>query len=684
MAGLIDSAVDKVKNALGFGDSSSPTKLTPEELKAKKHKTIVNSDRDQQRKKYQQKKKIETAEKAKEEGGYYIKRGSLYDEAVANGNSDIAEIGDQGEIRHNTGMGPSIPTEFKDAHESKKGNHVFTDFIVYDGVKYSYTFKGPTLKEIQDLARAYRSEYEAKVRKVDERAPIPPNHVFEARAEQTLFEDRHREMVLKIRAAAEQYETLRNDVKREPGISQRGVVKSLGTGDRDVKFEDVVKSQGGPTLKVHSRAPSPNASALASVFSGFERDRSLYPLNSVDSTTDENTIKSELDSLIERVNAGTLSPKHLPKDGNFQPCRDTVLLPIEKPSSKKFGEAAHELAIRFGGGGDINLQMQEELREFNRFNKTFIPTPRELKGYTFFSRPHLNLSSKNLVHLREFYPLLYSSDTSIGMYIRQMLDTEYSYNAGGTGGVHDCPFINTRCAFNVLLSNALKSIQGFPDPDLTTEATAGGFFSEQQTNVIGFNRLSKGQDLTLEFRDYPGGPVLAMHDYWCKYMGNIADGSMVQYTDDIENNLMGYTVSIYRFITDHTGRVITRWAKCTGCFPKMQPIGAVYNVSEAEKVITANKTFTVPYFCHHFGYNDPVIIKEFNELSARYCPGVRTLIDDILDGNVTTDEGSRGRILEPTLTNSHSGIPYIIQPKIKQSNGEFTQGDTFELVFYND
>lgn len=681
MAGLIDSAVDKVKNALGFGDSSSPTKLTPEELKAKKHKTIVNSDRDQQRKKYQQKKKIETAEKAKEEGGYYIKRGSLYDEAVANGNSDIAEIGDQGEIRHNTGMGPSIPTEFKDAHESKKGNHVFTDFIVYDGVKYSYTFKGPTLKEIQDLARAYRSEYEAKVRKVDERAPIPPNHVFEARAEQTLFEDKHREMVLKIRAAAEQYETLRDDVKREPGISQRGVAKSLGKGERDVKFEDVVKSQGGPTLKVHSRAPSPNASALAAVFSGFNRYRDLHPLGSVNSTTDEDTVTSELNSLVDETNRSP-TRKHVPKSGDALGYRVYKQKSLEKPSNKKnFGEAAHELAIRFGGGGDINLQIQEELREFNRFNKTFIPTPRELKGYTFFSRPHLNLSSQNLVHLREFYPLLYSSDTSIGMYIRQMLDTSYAYNAGGTGGVHDCPFINTQCAFNVLLSNALKSIQGFPDPDLTTEATAGGFFSEQQTNVIGFNRLSKGQDLTLEFRDYPGGPVLAMHDYWCKYMGNIADGSMVQYTDDIENNLMGYTVSIYRFITDHTGRVITRWAKCTGCFPKMQPIGAVYNVNEAEKVITANKTFTVPYFCHHFGYNDPVIIKEFNELSSRYCSGLSSVFGSKEDGGVDIDSLSGGTILEPTLLNGHSGIPYIIQPSVKQPNGSFTQGDTFELVF---
>ena len=327
------------------------------------------------------------------------------------------------------------------------------------------------------------------------------------------------------------------------------------------------------------------------------------------------------------------------------------------PGSSVVNEIPHQIAMILGGFGSSGLQMYEHLHDLSMFDKSFVPSPRELRGYTFITRPHLNLTNGNMAHLSRFTHLLQADDTSTSMYIRQMLDTEYCEKFGGKGGARNCPLIDVQNPFNVLLCNSLISVNGFPDPDLAVESTAGGFFSEQQTNVIGYNRLAKGQDLQVEFKDCEGGLVLAMHDVWCQYMGYVADGQMCQYLSDIEDNLMGYTVSIYRFLTDHTGRFITRWAKATGCFPKLYPTGTPFNLNEAEKVVAATKRMTIPYWAHHFDYNNPEILIDFNTLVKRYC---RSIDNPVLMKPVRY-----------ALTNNHiQGIPYV-----EQREGRF------ELVF---
>ena len=327
-------------------------------------------------------------------------------------------------------------------------------------------------------------------------------------------------------------------------------------------------------------------------------------------------------------------------------------------SSEVVNETGHELALRFAGFGDINLSQYQFFHNFNIFNKSFTPGgARELKGFTFITRPHLNLTNRNIAHVSRLTHLLQADNTSVSMYIRQMLDTSYADKYGGVGGSKFCPLLDTKNPFNVLLCNALVSINGFPDPDLTTESTSGGFFSEQQTNVIGYNRLAKGQDLQLEFKDYEGGIVLAMHDVWCQYAGYIADGQMMQYLDDIEDNIMGYTVSIYRFVTDHTGRFITRWAKATGCYPKLYPTGTPFNINDGEQVLSAVKRFTIPYWAHHFDYNNPEILMDFNELVKRYCPEIQ-------------DYSKRRPVRPGIINNNLMGIPYV-----EERSGRF------ELVF---
>jgi len=545
-----------------------------------------------------------------------------------------------------------------------KDAQVITERISLDGRYYWYQFTGPTDAEVQ--------------KEIDSTGPhgsSVPRGTLASQARQKLLKEKSDKIHRSIAEAFAKYQSYLyslDEARAETGISRRlkeytDFVEFAGdVGDIVIHDEDVHGMSGGATFGAPVREPKPD-DVVKKELSKLVDELNIEILKRDEKREDRQNLESGGGrSKGGRVIDGSIyktSPTSRFVDG-----KSHVKYEVEVPKVKDsdtVGDAFHRLAVDFGGYGDKDYQFLEQLKYFNRFGKTTAAAPREMPGFTFITRPHLNLSNQNLVHLRNFYPLLYASSNSVQMYIRQMLDPVYCESNGGEGGPNECPFIDKANAFNTLLFNSLKSINGFPDPDLTTESTAGGFFSEQQTNVIGYNRLAKGQDLQLEFRDYIGGPVLAMHDYWCQYMGNIADGSMCQYMDDIENNLMGYTVSIYRFITDHTGRIITRWAKATGCFPKMQPTGTPFNVNQNEKTIESVKTFTIPYWCHHFGYNDPAIISEFNTLVGRYNP-----LLDVNKNKWLSIDNSRSKLmtfsaseLGPFIRNGHHGTPYILQPE---------------------
>jgi len=198
----------------------------------------------------------------------------------------------------------------------------------------------------------------------------------------------------------------------------------------------------------------------------------------------------------------------------------------------------------------------------------------------------------------------------------------------------------------VPLCNAVKSVSGFNDPTLVTETTEGGFFSEDQTYVIGGDRMARTYDINCMFRDYPGSPILALIDYWCQYMANLTDGSMQQYSDAIDANRIDYTVSIYRFLMDRTNRNITRWCKCTGCYPVSPPSGVSFNMNEGEFMVNSAAELNVPFKANRIEYDDPVILKEFNMLVRRY-------------GGSAIFGGEKVAAFDQLPQNNFSGIPYI-------------------------
>ena len=70
----------------------------------------------------------------------------------------------------------------------------------------------------------------------------------------------------------------------------------------------------------------------------------------------------------------------------------TADLKVLKPSDDlPAGEKVHEIALMSSGFGDAGAQYAQEMVRLNRFAKSLTPVARELTGFTFITRPRLNL-----------------------------------------------------------------------------------------------------------------------------------------------------------------------------------------------------------------------------------------------------------------------------------------------------
>ena len=336
---------------------------------------------------------------------------------------------------------------------------------------------------------------------------------------------------------------------------------------------------------------------------------------------------------------------------------------IPEHLDKSFLEQVVEMAFETSGAGGFDTQVAQVFAKHDRFNRSLAPKNAVFSGYTFFTRPRLCLRDWNICHDRKLAPLMTLDTQSIDFAIRCLLDTRFAHeneNAGKT------KLFDKMNPFNVPLCNAVRSVTGFNDPMLVTETTEGGFFSEDQTYVIGGDRMAKTYDINCMFRDYPGSPILAMIDFWTQYMAGLTDGSLQQYADAIDLNRMDYTVSIYRFLMDRTNRNIVRWAKCTGCYPVSTPSGVCFNLNESEFMIDAAASINVPFKANRIEYDDPVILKEFNMLVRRYA-GEETGLTTSYAGysKMTPEEKEKqdqqfiAGFQHNVASNNFSGIPYI-------------------------
>lgn len=341
---------------------------------------------------------------------------------------------------------------------------------------------------------------------------------------------------------------------------------------------------------------------------------------------------------------------------------------------KTFGNAILNESFRSTGIGPQGNIMQNFLSRLDRHGNTYAPTNSMNYGYTFITRPRFNMTSGNLQQnpITALLNCNYGDENvarnNVAFMIRMLLDTKLSrgcnmFNSNKTNEENELAraaaasgLLDVNNPFFTPLCNGLRGISGWPDFNLETATMGEDFHSGDFTFVKGADMLVRTTELSLEFADVQGSIILSCMFYWCLMMALQAKGIVMAYPDDIYEQRLNYTVSIYRFITDNTRRNILWWSKATGCFPKSAPIGQLFNINQGEVTISSAKQFSIPFTANVIEYNNPSILYDFRRLMRNYVID----FDDVNTWPLVPDNPINGTQL-PNW--NYVGLPDIIEGK---------------------
>ena len=277
---------------------------------------------------------------------------------------------------------------------------------------------------------------------------------------------------------------------------------------------------------------------------------------------------------------------------------------------------------------------------------------RDVNGYTFFTRPQLNLSSANLQLVNSLYSLLTTKDNSVHRYVRMMLDPRLKHNDGNNPGIKS-DIVDNKSAFIPVLTNTIKSISGWPDVVTPTHTSKEGLKKEQQSIVDGFVEIYNSFDLDVSFRNIREEPMTIMFTTWLTYMAKVFEGDMMPYLDMITENEIDYNTRIYRIVTGDISGQVKKIAATGASFPISVPTGKFFDQADGSPLNVQNKDINIRFKCDGAMYNEQVLMTEFNDTVAIFNPAMRKLI------NGESDHGLEKVPVDLIYIINHRAYPHI-------------------------
>jgi hypothetical protein len=254
-------------------------------------------------------------------------------------------------------------------------------------------------------------------------------------------------------------------------------------------------------------------------------------------------------------------------------------------------------------------------------------------GFTFFTRPQLNLQLDNLRQDRKFFPLMTTNDNSIPAFIRCTLDPRvqrgYYYLTGGRQQRYSppqhprCLLVDPNQAFIPVLTNNLTKMSGWPDLSSNSFNSKPGLYKETYTQFDDISEYYEPYDLDATFRNTQGDPILYLIYIWYLYQSMVFAGTLLPYMDFIKENSIDYNTRIYRLVMDSNRKYVTKITACGVAHVGSIPIGSMFDFNIDQPYNDQNKEFSIRFHCIGAQYFDDILVKEFNRTTEIFNVSMR-------------------------------------------------------------
>lgn len=263
--------------------------------------------------------------------------------------------------------------------------------------------------------------------------------------------------------------------------------------------------------------------------------------------------------------------------------------------------------------GNISRAITDNLYGINhRQTPSPVPINKDHYGLTFFTRPQLNMTTRNLRNVRRMVPLLSDEPMSYQRAIRCLLDPRIMTGWSDLTELA-CPLIDNAQAFIPILSNHLTSISGWQDIVVPNYTSKEGVYKESHSMVDGLTVNYTAYDITATFRNSRGDPITSLFYYWAHYMSNVFEGTLMPYPDFVITNEIDYNTRIYRLVLDSSKKYVQRIAATGASFPAAVPIGGIFDYSSEKPYNDVNSEISIPFKCNGAIYNDDILVFAFNK-----------------------------------------------------------------------
>ncbi len=254
---------------------------------------------------------------------------------------------------------------------------------------------------------------------------------------------------------------------------------------------------------------------------------------------------------------------------------------------------------------------------------TALQANRERYGYTFFTRPQLNMTTPNIQGQRLFFPLLTGDVNTVQNYVRSILDPRMALLLNPSLCDPYNPFIP-------VLTNNLKAISGWDDYIAPTYTSNEGNYKESISFVDGNILNYQTYDIDCTFRNTRGDPIIYMIYIWLLYQSFVFEGTMSPYPDMIIENEIDYNTRIYRLVMDKSNTFVRKILATGASFPITLPLGNFFDYTSDSPTNSEIYDFTIRFRCMGITYQDDILIHEFNKIVEIFNPSMRP-------NNIATD-----------------------------------------------